>query len=145
MLQPKTQSIPQMTETLRILQLNIRGILSAETQFIKCQKLNHLLETKQIDILLLQEWSAIKRCRVQDSEVFPKKFFPNYHTHFNSTETAILYHTGLCVTPLNTPTDYLKPTHQDNFHICGIILHSQTNDHGISRYIELNHRPIPDI
>ena len=64
-------------------------------------------------------------------QIFPQKFFPNYLVHFHSTETAVLYHKGLCVTPLSPQDNYLKTNHRDNFHICGIILHSQTSDYGI--------------
>ena len=99
---------------------------------IKSANINNLLETKQIDSLI-QEWSANKRQTVtdQDSITFPKRFFPNYSVHFHSTECAVLYHNGLCVTPLPPQPNYVKPTHQNNFHICGIILHSQTTDYGI--------------
>ena len=122
-----------MNDNIKLLQLNIRGILSLDTQQFKCQQLNSLLESKQIDIVLLQEWSAVKRVRLEDpdSKIFPRKYFPNYFVHFHSTETAVLYHKGLCVTPLNLPPDYLNPEHRLNFHICGIILHFQTTDYGI--------------
>ena len=122
-----------MNDNTNILQLNIRGILSNETQYLKCHHLNKILESKHIDVVLLQEWSAIKRCEINntDSEVFPLKYFPNYLVHFHSTETAILYHKDLCVTTLNTQPNYLKPNHRLNFHTCGIILHSQTTDYGI--------------
>ena len=122
-----------MTDKIKILQLNILGILSSETQQFKCQQLNTLIESKQIDVVLLQEWSAVKRVQLNDSDskIFPRKFFPNHFAHFLSTETAILYHKGLCVTPLNSPPEYLHPDHRLNFHICGIILHSQTTDYGI--------------
>ena len=47
-----------LPDKIKILQLNIRGILGEESQNKKCYKLNELLETKQIDIVLLQEWCA---------------------------------------------------------------------------------------
>ena len=91
-----------MTDNIKLLQLNIRGILSKETQQFKCQHLNSLIETKQIDVVLLQEWSAIKRCQLKDLEVFPTKYFPNYSVHFHSTETA-MYTTKAFVSPLYLP------------------------------------------
>ena len=118
---------------IKLLQLNIRGILSSDTQQFKCQQLNTVLESKQVDVVLLQEWSAIKRVRLEDSnsKIFPRKYFPNYLVHFHSTETAIMYHKGLCVTPLDPQSEYVNPSHRMNFHICGIVLHSQTSDYGI--------------
>ena len=122
-----------MSDEIRILQLNIRGILSQDIQLQKCSQLNSLIETKQIDIVLLQEWSANKRSKVTEKEniCFPKNFFPNYSAHFHSTECAILYHKGLCITPLPPQEEYLHPNHRKNFHICGILLHSQTTDYAI--------------
>ena len=49
-----------MTE-LNILQINIRGLISRDTQDRKCPLLNHIMITKQIDIVLIQEWCATKR------------------------------------------------------------------------------------
>ena len=121
-----------MTDEIKIVQLNIHGILSYEIQQKKCLHLNHLLDSKQIDIVLLQEWSATKHQPVQsNTNIFPQKFFPNYSVHFHSTECAILYHNGLCVTPLSLPPNYLKPDHRQNFHICGILLHSQSTEYAI--------------
>ena len=120
-----------MQNTIKVLQLNIRGILSYENQHRKCYQLNRVLESKQIDVVLIQEWS-IKRQRVtkNDPISFPRKYFPNYLTHFHSTECAILYHKGLNATPLDIQNEYLKTNHRENFHICGIIIHSKTTDYG---------------
>ena len=121
-----------MSNDIKIVQLNIRGILSSDVQHRKCHKLNKLLEDRQIDVALLQEWSATKRQKItKETNTFPENYFPNYTAHFHSTECAILYHNGLTVTPLPLPSDYLNPNHRNNFHICGIILHSQTTDYGI--------------
>ena len=118
-----------MSGSLKILQYNIRGIVSKETQQYKCPKLNKLLLSKQIDIVLLQEWCATAREEVSPSETnpenasqqnasrqsasprFPVKYFPDFHVHFHSTECAILYHKDLCVTPLE-PTNLPQQTHK---------------------------------
>ena len=105
-----------MPDTIKILQYNIRGIVSKHTQLYKCPKLYSLMKSKHIDIVLLQEWCATTREDVVLTETnsdcsghnsvckFPSGFFPDYHTHFHSTECAILYHKDLCVTPLDRPT-----------------------------------------
>ena len=121
-----------MTTDINILQLNIRGMLTDDAQYRKCSQLSRLLETKQIDVVLLQDWCANKRQQVTNNSVkFPKKFLPNYNMHFHSTEYAILYQTGPYVTPLPLPKGYLKQAHRQNFHTCGIMLHSQTTDYSI--------------
>ena len=99
------------TQKIKLCQLNIRGILSSDVQHHKCYQLNKLIETKQIDTVLLQEWSATKLHVVPQEEknIFPEKYFPNYLVHFHSTECAILFHNGLCVTPLSLPN--LSSTH----------------------------------
>ena len=75
---------------------------------------------------------ANKRHQVPEtSTIFPQTYFPNYSIHFHSTECAILYHNSLSVTPLSNPTQYLTSTHKNNFHVCGIILHTQTTDYAI--------------
>ena len=88
---------------LNILQINIRGMISKETQDRKCPALNHIMAIKQIDIVLIQEWCATKREEVakvgtnsvsddqnqtQHKPKFPLKFFPNYNVHFHSTECS---------------------------------------------------------
>ena len=134
-----------MINDLNILQINIRGLISKNIQHDKCTKLNNILQSKQIDIVLLQEWCATKRESVvaisetdSDSDNlvtnqtgFPSKYFPEYNAHFHSTECAILYHRDLAVTPLEKNTEYYLKNHRKNFHICGIILHSGHTDYGI--------------
>ena len=125
---------------INILQLNIKGILSIDNQLNKRRKLYHTMLSKKIDVVLLQEWSATLRQKTppktdptqeNNNILFPTKYFPDYNVHFHSTETAILYHKDLCVTPLPEQSDYNTPNHRENFHLCGIVLYSGRIDYGI--------------
>ena len=133
-----------MTETIRILQYNIRGILSKQTQHYKCPRLYNLIKSRHIDIILLQEWCATVREDVAVTGTnsargdhisvnkFPSGFFPDYHVHLHSTECAILYHKDLCVTPLNKPVFSPDPQkHTETLQICGIMLHVGSTDYAI--------------
>ena len=126
-----------MNDYINILQLNIRGIISLKTQMLKCQYLNEILVSKKIDIALLQEWCVTTRESVNPSEnnsntpKFPLKHFPDYNIHYHATECAILYHKDLSITPLSLPKGYETISHNNNFHICGITLHSGKADYSI--------------
>ena len=52
-----------MFDDINVLQINIRGLVSKTAQDNKCEKLSQILHTKQIDIVLIQEWSATKERR----------------------------------------------------------------------------------
>ena len=125
-----------MNAPLKMLQYNVRGIVSKDTKNYKCPKLNALLQSKQIDVVLLQEWCATVREDITtdtdpDQTVqFPLQFFPNYHAHYHSAECAILYHKDLCVTPLND-TQERQQCHSKTLQKCGIIIHSDTKDYEI--------------
>ena len=131
-----------MTEPIRILQFNIRGIISKDTQKYKCPRLNNILQTKRIDVVLLQEWSATVRENTfrpknnlentKPKTNFPSHYFPNYKIHYHSTECAIMYHKELCVTPL--PEPLIDNTYRNldrKLQICGIILHTGSIDYNI--------------
>ena len=128
--------------TINILQLNVRGIISSDKQQIKCNYINHLLISKQIDVLLVQEWCATVRMTVEDESVpttnshhvpprFPIEFFPDYKVYANSTECAILYHQDLSITPIPYETQYHCYPHRNNFHVCGVLLHTKSTDYAI--------------
>ena len=100
--------------SLNILQYNIRGIVSKDS-IIQIPKLSNTMMSKQIDIVLLQEWSATVREETlvfnNDSNntqanvtQFPSKFFPEYHAHFSFDRMCILYHKDFCVTPIDPQT-----------------------------------------
>ena len=123
-----------MPDKLNIMQINIRGLISPDTLSRKCPQLFDVIQSKQIDIVLLQEWSATKREEVfcdHGQTQFPIKYFPQYRIHYHSTECAILYHKDLCITPLQKHKEYETNDHRQNFHVCGIVLHSGYTDYGI--------------
>ena len=83
-----------MMNNINILQYNIRGIVSKDTQNYKCPQLYNLLKSKHIDVVLLQEWCATAREDVAHNgtnsdpgdqlsdSTLPSGFFPDYHIHF---------------------------------------------------------------
>ncbi len=104
-----------------ILQYNINGMINPTnmSQSEKCNKIYQIMRSKQIDFLLLQEWSATLRYAVTPKNPryidrnnnphtveFPINLFPKYKVHFTGTETAILYRETLSITPLNSPVNY---------------------------------------
>ena len=119
-----------MNDQINILQFNIRGIVSKDTQAYKCPKLYNLMKSKQIDIVLLQEWCATVREDVAEDgtnsacdATLLYQFHQgslDYYTHFHSTECAILYHKDLCVT-LDRPKHNANRPLFPNPSIMGII------------------------
>ena len=129
-----------MTDPIRILQFNIRGIVSKDTKQYKCPRLNNILQSKRIDVVLLQEWSATFRenslhpnSNTTTTTVnFPKQYFPEYKIHYHSTECAIMYHKELCVTPLPEPlVNNTFRNSRNKLQVCGIILHTGSIDYNI--------------
>ena len=45
---------------VKICQINIRGILSQNTQNEKCKVINRLIQKYDFDVILLQEWSLLR-------------------------------------------------------------------------------------
>ena len=78
---------------INILQLNVRGIISSDTQQIKCKYINQQLISRKIDIMLIQEWCVTVRRNMVDESVtmsnsqhqksprFPTEYFPDYKVH----------------------------------------------------------------
>ena len=56
-------------ETINILQLNIRGVISSDKQYMKCSYINQQLISRKIDVFLVQEWCATVRKTVEDESV----------------------------------------------------------------------------
>ena len=125
---------------INILQLNIRGIISADIQQMKCKYIHQQLLSRKIDVMLIQEWCATVRENVDDESIsttdpqhhslprFPIELFPGYKVHFTSTECAVLYQEDLSVTPVPFDDKYNCYQHKNNFHMCGIILHTKSSD-----------------
>ena len=101
-----------------------------DNQYLECQQLNQLLETKQIDVLLLQEWSANKRQIVtdQDDIKFPKSF--SQTTLFTITPPSVQSYITRPLCDSSKPAGrLLKSIYTDTiFTFVGILLHSQTTD-----------------
>ena len=128
---------------INILQLNVRGIISADIQQTKCKYINQQLISRKIDIMLIQEWCVTVRRNMVDESVtmsnsqhqkfprFPTEYFPDYKVHYSSTECAILYHKDLSITPIEYNKKYHCYPHRNNFHVCGIILHTPKIDYSI--------------
>lgn len=115
-------------------QINLRGIISNDIQHYKCTYLHHQIISRQIDVVLIQEWSATIRTstlaesRRHSGTRFPLEFFPGFKVHCFSTQTAILYNEDLSVTPLPIEPQYDRTDPNQNFHVCAIIVHTAQRD-----------------
>ena len=139
----KTKHNPPITH--KILQINVRGLVSPKNmnQKQKCLYLNKLANSKNADIILLQEWSILRiEFKTNDTEYidkhnkkhklhFPIEYFPKYYVHHTGTETAILYNKKLQITPLDIEEDYNNKNRSKNCHFTSIVLHSNHNHIGI--------------
>ena len=130
-----------MTESLNIIQQNVKGFISTSLMTLheKLNKFNERLVHKQVHIALIQEWSATIKTKINTNEThyknkhghlktirFPIEYFPNYNVHHIGTECTVLYHKQLNITPL-PQTTYCKQIRNTNFHVCGVILHSESS------------------
>ncbi len=98
----------------------------------KCAYLLKLMHKYNSDIVLIQEWSLLRytftthdkhytdKNNVIHDLKFPIEKFYNYNVHHIGTETAILYHKLLNVTPLTPQTDYDNDDRRKNCHISRI-------------------------
>ncbi len=143
-------------QRIDILQINMAGIISPTnmTTKQKCDYLLKIMNKHNTDIVLIQEWSLLrKKFTTQDKHYtdnnnikhslkFPIEHFYNYKVHHIGTETAVLYHKILNITPLPIQTDYDNDDRKKNCHITSIILHVNKQNIGIhSVYNSSNNNP----
>ena len=130
---------PNSKPKLNILQCNIRGLL--DQPHTKCNYIKNLMNKLNIDIVILQEWSATIKTsiskfnqywakdsnghQIQKSIHFPTRpFEPDYNVYYHETETAIIYNNKLSVTEM-PPPKYPNKARNRFLHYTTIVVHQK--------------------